>query len=820
MSRDTTFPTRAQVVIIGGGVIGTSVAYHLTRMGWEDVVLFEQGQLSSGTTWHAAGLVGQLRATEGGTRLVQYSAQLYETLEAETGLATGFKRCGGVTVARSEDRMVQLKRTAASAASYGLECELISPERAKELYPPLFIDDLVGAIWLPGDGTANPVDVTASLARGARDRGARIFEKTRVTAVEQADGRVTGVVTDQGAIEADVVVNCAGQWAKAVGLLAGVNVPLHSSEHFYVVTEQIDGVHPNLPILRDPDGYTYFKEEVGGLVVGGFEPEAKPWVPPDELPYPFEFQLLDEDWEHFSVLMDSALLRIPALHHTGIRKFYNGPESFTPDNQFIMGEAPELRNFYVGAGFNSVGIASAGGAGRALAEWITQGEPTSDLVGVDIRRFAPFNGNNQWLRARVGEILGLHYEVPWPNRELVSARPFRRSPVYGHLAEKGALFGSRMGWERANVFAPEGKELTYTWGKPEWLAWSNGEQRSTREAVTVFDETSFGKLLVTGRHVEQLLQRLCTADVAVDVGTVVYTGMLNMRGGYEADITLTRTRRDEYLLVTSSASAIRDRVWIERHIEDDEHVAVVDISGSQAVFGVMGPRSRELLASLSRSDLGNDAFPFATSQEIDLGQAWIRATRITYVGELGWELYVPVEFAVGVYDSLFRAGQTLGIPVSDAGYYAINSLRLDKGYRAFGAELNPDRNPVEAGLLFTCKLGTDTDFIGRDAVEQVRGRGPNRRLVSFVLEDPEVMMWGGELLLRDGEPAGQVTSAAWSDTLGAAVGLAYLWRADGEPVTAEHVKSGSYHFDVGGDRIGATVGLKAPFDPGNERIKG
>ena len=819
MSRDTTFPTRAQVVIIGGGVIGTSVAYHLTRMGWEDVVLLEQGQLSSGTTWHAAGLVGQLRATEGGTRLVQYSAQLYETLQAENGLATGFKRCGGVTVARSEDRMVQLKRTAASAASYGLECELISPERAKELYPPLFIDDLVGAIWLPGDGTANPVDVTASLARGARDQGARIFEKTRVTAVEQADGRVTGVVTDQGAIEADVVVNCAGQWAKAVGLLAGVNVPLHSSEHFYVVTEQIDGVHPNLPILRDPDGYTYFKEEVGGLVVGGFEPEAKPWVPPDELPYPFEFQLLDEDWEHFSVLMDSALLRIPALHHTGIRKFYNGPESFTPDNQFIMGEAPELRNFYVGAGFNSVGIASAGGAGRALAEWITQGEPTSDLVGVDIRRFAPFNGNNQWLRARVGEILGLHYEVPWPNRELVSARPFRRSPVYGHLAEKGALFGSRMGWERANVFAPEGKELTYTWGKPEWLAWSNGEQRSTRDAVTVFDETSFGKLLVTGRHAEQLLQRLCTADVAVDVGTVVYTGMLNMRGGYEADITLTRTRRDEYLLVTSSASAIRDRVWIERHIEDDEHVAVVDISGSQAVFGVMGPRSRELLASLSRSDLGNDAFPFATSQEIDLGQAWIRATRITYVGELGWELYVPVEFAVGVYDSLFRAGQTLGIPVSDAGYYAINSLRLDKGYRAFGAELNPDRNPVEAGLLFTCKLGTDIDFIGRDAVEQVRGRGPNRRLVSFVLEDPEVMMWGGELLLRDGEPAGQVTSAAWSDTLGAAVGLVYLWRADGEPVTAEHVKSGSYRFDVGGDRIGATVGLKAPFDPGNDRIR-
>jgi len=418
MSRTDTLPDRAQVVIIGGGIVGASVAYHLVRLGWTDVVLVEQGQLSSGTTWHAAGLVGQLRATEGGTRLVQYSARLYSELEQETGLATGFKRCGGVTVARTEDRMVQLRRTAANAESYDLECELISPDRAKELYPVLATEDLVGAIWLPGDATANPVDVTASLARGARTGGARVFEKTRVTGIEQRDGRVSGVVTDRGTIEAEVVVNCAGQWAKAVGALAGVNVPLHSAEHFYVVTEQIEGVHPDLPILRDPDGYTYFKEEVGGLVVGGFEPQAKPWVAPDQLPYPFEFQLLDEDWDHFSILMENALLRIPALHHTGIRKFYNGPESFTPDNQFVLGEAPELVNFFVGAGFNSVGIASGGGAGRALAEWIVGGEPTMDLAAVDIRRFAPFNGNNQWLHDRVGEVLGLHYNVPWPNREL------------------------------------------------------------------------------------------------------------------------------------------------------------------------------------------------------------------------------------------------------------------------------------------------------------------------------------------------------------------------------------------------------------------
>ena len=819
MSTDNGLPTRAQVVIIGGGIVGTSVAYHLTRMGRTDVVLLEQGQLSCGTTWHAAGLLGQLRATEGGTRLVQYSAQLYSELEAETGLATGFKRCGGVTVARTEDRMVQLRRTAATAEAYDLECELISPDRARELYPVLETADLVGAIWLPGDGTANPVDVTASLARGARDRGARIFERTRVLEVTREAGRVTGVVTDRGPIEAEIVVNCAGQWAKAVGILAGVNVPLHSAEHFYVVSEQIDGVHPDLPILRDPDGYTYFKEEVGGLVVGGFEPQAKPWVAPDQLPYPFEFQLLDEDWDHFSVLMESALERIPALHHTGIRKFYNGPESFTSDNQFIVGEAPELTNFFVGAGFNSVGIASAGGAGRALAEWIVAGEPTVDLVAQDIRRFAPFNGNNQWLHDRVGEILGLHYEVPWPNRELVTARPFRRSPVYHLLQEARAQFGSKMGWERANVFAPPGVEpvLDYTWDRPAWLAWSAEEQERTRNAVALFDETSFGKLLVTGRDAEQVLQRLCTADVAVPVGRAVYTGMLNSRGGYEADVTVTRLADDRYLLVTGSASVLRDQDWIRRHTASAEHVTVVDVSSAYAVYGVMGPRARQLLERLTRADLGDDAFPFGASRELDLGHATVRATRITYVGELGWELYVPTEFAVGVFEQLLGAGADLDL--GQAGYYAINSLRLDKGYRAFGSDLTPDYGPVEAGLRFTCKLGTDIDFVGRAAVERTAADGPRRRLVSFRLADPDAMMWGGELVLRDGVVAGQVTSVAWSATLGSCVGLAYVWRPDREPVTPDHVRGGRWEVNVGGRVLAADVGLKAPFDPGNERIR-
>ena len=808
-------PDRARIVIIGGGIIGSSVAYHLAQLGETDVVLLEQGHLSGGTTWHAAGLVGQLRATESGTRLVQYSTDLYSRLEAETGLATGYKRCGGVTVARTDDRMRQLLRTAATAEAYDLDCEIISADRAKELYPVLETSDLVGAIWLPGDGTANPTDLTQSLAKGARLRGIRIIEQTRVLDVTIENGRVSGVDTDRGHLEAEIVVNCAGQWAKAVGTMAGVTVPLHSAEHFYVVTERIDGVHRELPILRDPDGYTYFKEEVGGLVVGGFEPVAKPWVAPDAIPYPFEFQLLEEDWEHFSVLMNRALHRIPALETTGIKKFYNGPESFTPDNQFLLGEAPEVGNFFIGAGFNSVGIATAGGAGKALAEWIVAGEPQSDLVGVDIRRFAPFNNNNQWLHDRVGEILGLHYAVPWPNRELESARPFRRSPAYHLLRDAGAVFGSKMGWERANVFAPDGepRELDYSWDKPRWLQWCNAEQQATRNAVAIYDQTSFGKLLVKGRDAVQVLQWLCTADVDVEIGRAVYTGMLNARGGYEADVTITRLALDEFLLVTSAASPDRDRDWINRHVPADRQAVTIDVSGTYAVYGVMGPGSRGLLQQLTRSDLSDEAFPFATSRTIDLGYATARATRITYVGELGWELYVPAEFAVGVYEQLISSGAV------NAGYSAINSLRLEKGYRAFGAELTPDYSPVEAGLLFACKLKTDLGFLGREAVEKVRADGPRRRLVSFVLSDPDVMMWGGELVLRDGLAIGQVTSAAYGETIGACVGLAYLWQRDGSAVTPDYVKTGQYSINVGGVTSAATVSLRPPYDPESAKIR-
>lgn len=813
-----TLPSRTHVVIIGGGVIGTSVAYHLTKLGYTDVVLLEQGQLSSGTTWHAAGLVGQLRASESATRIVQYSTQLYAELESETGLSAGYKQCGGVTVARTEDRMIQLRRTVANAAAYGMECELLTPEQALEHYPVMRVDDLVGAIWLPGDGKANPTDLTMSLAKGARMRGAQVFEKTRVLDVLTHDARVTGVRTDAGDIEAEIVVNCAGQWAKQVGAMAGVNVPLHSAEHFYVVSEDIAGVHPDLPILRDPDGYTYFKEEVGGLVIGGFEPEAKPWVSPDKIPYPFEFQLLDEDWDHFEILMDNALLRIPALEVTGIKKFYNGPESFTPDNQFILGEAPECANFFVGAGFNSVGIATSGGAGKALAEWIVNGAPTGDMTGVDIRRFAAFNGNNRWLHDRVAEVLGLHYEVPWPNREMTTARPFRRSPVHHLLVQAGANFGSRMGWERANFFAPAGTDpvIEYTWGKPNWLAWSAAEQTSTRTGVTVFDQTSFSKYLVVGPDAEAALQWLCTADVGVEIGRAVYTGMLNARGTYESDVTVTRTGATEFLIVSSAATTERDKDHIRTNIPDGLTATVVDVTSAYAVFGVMGPHSREVLATLTDADLSDAAFGFGTSREIGLGYATVRATRITYVGELGWELYVPAEFAVGVYEDLLAAGERFGI--HRGGYYAIDSLRLEKGYRAFGRELTPSENPVEAGLLFACKLKTDIDFLGRDAVEKAKAEGPRKKCVSFRVDDPEAMLWGGELIVRDGAVAGQVTSAAWGETTGGCVGLAYL-RAGGAVIDAGWIADGRYQVNVGGTLFPITVSLKPLYDPTNARIR-
>ncbi len=828
-------PQAARVVVIGGGIMGCSVAYHLSLFGETDVVLLEQGRLTSGTTWHAAGLVGQLRNHESMTRLIRYSTDLYSRLEGETGLSTGWKQCGSLAVARTADRMIQLKRTAAVAQAYGVTCDVISPTEAGRLYPIMETADLHGAVWLPGDGKANPADLTLALAKGARNRGVKICEGVRVTgAVSQTGGgkRVSHLdwsnkAGESGRIAADIVVLCGGQWSRALGRKLGVTVPLFSCEHFYIVTDIVPGVHRDLPIMRDPDGYIYFKEEVGGLLMGGFEPHATPWLQSAEhrggIPENFEFQLLPDNWDAFQILLDNAMIRVPALENAQVKQFYNGPESFTADNNFIVGPAPGIDNLYVGCGFNSMGIASGGGAGKALAEWIMAGEPTLDLWPVDLRRFARFNGNETWLPDRIAEVLGMHYKMPWPNRELESARPFRRSPLYEHLKERGAGFGSKMGWERANFFAPSPDQarIEYGWGHQNWHPWVAAEHRACREAVAVFDMSSFAKLLVQGTEARTALQWLVANDVPDQPGATVYTGMLNERGGYESDFTISCLEHDQFMIVTSSGSAVRDRDVIKRALRSRNlRCTVTDVTPMFAMLAVMGPRSRELMQRVSTARFDNASFPFATSQEIDVGYATVRATRLTYVGELGWELYVPVEFAVGVYEQLLEAGKDLGLV--NAGYYAIDSLRLEKGYRAWGRELTPDITPYEAGLSFAVKLDKLGEFRGQRALQGLKDAGGAaavaRRVVSLVVDAAHTNLWGGELILRNNAPAGFVTSAAFGHTLGKPVALGIISNSEG-PASAAWIDSGRYTIDLAGERFAAAVSLKAPYDPASSRTK-
>jgi sarcosine dehydrogenase len=809
-------PSHARVVIVGGGIIGTSVAYHLTKLGWRDVVLLEQGSVSGGTTWHAAGLVGQLRASSNLTRLIRYSADLYGRLEAETGQATGWKRCGSLSVARTAERMVQLERNAALARSYGIEAEVISAKRAGERYPLMRTDDLVGAVWIPGDGKANPADITQALARGARAGGVAIHEGVRVTGVRLERGGVAGVETSQGSIATENLVNCAGMWARELGRLSGVTVPLHACEHMYIVTNPIDGVTSDLPVLRDADGHIYFKEEVAGLLMGGFDPWAKPWGM-DGIPEGFSFGTLPEDWDKFEILMHNAIQRVPALASAQVRLLMNGPESFTPDNYFILGEAAEVRRYYVGAGFCSGGIAAAGGAGRALAEWIAEDRPPMDLWQADIRRFAPFHGNPEFLRERASEGVGVHYFVAFPNRELETGRGLRLSPLYERLRDRRACFGNKMGWERANWFAPQGvtPETIYSFGRQNWFPSVAAEHRACREAVAVFDQTSFSKFRLEGPDAEAALQGLCANDVAVGPGRMVYTGMLNERGGFESDLTVTRISGDAYLIVTGSAQTTRDAHWIRRHIPEGARATLTDVTGAYAVLGVMGPRARDLLARLTRADLSNEAFPFATSREVWLGRAPVRASRITYVGELGWELYVPVEFAAGVYDALHAAGGDLGL--ADAGYYAIESLRVEKAYRAWGRELTTDDTPLEAGLGFAVRFDKEAPFMGREALLAQRARPLGKRLVSFVLDDPEALPWGDEPIWCEGAIVGSTTSAAYGHTLGRAVAMGYVRRPEG--VDAAYLATARFEIEIGGLRFAACGGLRAPYDPNGTRVK-
>jgi glycine cleavage system aminomethyltransferase T/glycine/D-amino acid oxidase-like deaminating enzyme len=810
---DSALPREAKVVIVGGGVIGCSVAYHLTKFGWKDVVLLEQRKLAGGTTWHAAGLVGRLRASNSMTRINKYSAELYAGLEQETGHPTGWKQVGSLIAARSPERMKQLRRTAAMAERFGVDVHLISPGETREKWPLLRTDDLVGGAWLPDDGKIIPEQLTLALAKGATNRGATVLENVRVLDIEHADGRATGARTDRGNIRAEYVVLCGGMWSRQLALRCGVSLPLFPVEHHYAVTDPIPGAFDELPVGRDPDMCIYFRGEGNALVLGAFQAKSTPWTV-DRVPDDFSFQLLEPDWERFAEPLQAGKWRIPVLEGATFAKFVNGPESFTPDNNFLLGETPEMRRLFVATGFNSLGIASAGGAGKYLAEWMAEGRPTMDLWSVDIRRFGPWANNRTFLRERSAEILGLHYQMAWPNREFATGRGLRQSPLYDRLAARGACFGSKAGWERPNWFASDGAKpvVEYSFGRQNWFDNHATEHRAARERVAVFDQTGFAKFRVHGRDAVRVLQRLCANNMDVPVGKTVYTALLNDRGGFESDLTAIRIATDEYYVVSGTAQAVRDRDWIGRNVEPNERMDVVDITEAFAVLGVMGPRARTLLARLTDADLSNEAFPFGTAQTIDLGRATVRAVRITYVGELGWELHIPTAQATLVYDALTEAGRDLGL--TDAGHYAINSLRLEKGYAAWGAELTPDDTPLEAGLGFA--LAWDKSFLGREALLRQRAAGVKRRLVLFVLQDPAPVLWGGEPFYRDGRPVGYTTSGSYGHTVGGAVAQGYV--ADEGGVDEAFVRTGRYELEVSGQRYPAAAHLRAAYDPSRKRI--
>jgi len=791
-----TLPKQARAVIIGGGVVGCSVAYHLTRLGWTDVVLLERKRLTSGTTWHAAGLIAQLRATANMTRLAKYSQELYGALEAETGVATGFRRVGSITVALTAERHEEIFRAAAMARAFGVEIDEIGPDEIAARYPHLNMEGVRAGVYLPKDGQGDPTGIALALAKGARMRGAVIAENTAVTGLARKGGlndsreggtvipreggtgggpgaagpgdtgRVTGVFWenghDRGHIACDMIVNCAGMWGREVGLMAGTNVPLHACEHFYIVSEPIAGLGP-LPVLRVPDECAYYKEDAGKMMLGAFEPVAKPWGAAG-IPTAFEFDQLPEDLDHFEPILDMAVRRMPMLGEAGIHTFFNGPESFTPDNAYHLGLAPGSANVWVAAGFNSVGIQSAGGAGMALAQWMDTGERPFDLGDVDIARMQPFQGNRRYLQARVTEALGLLYADHYPYRQKATARGIRRSPFHDALAARGAVFGELSGWERANWFAREGqeREYRYSWRRQNFFGNVAEELAAVRGGVGLYDMSSFGKLRVEGPEAEAFLNRVCGADVAVPPGRIVYTQFLNAQGGIEADVTVTRLSETAFLVVTPAATRLADETWLRRHLGEARAV-VTDMTAAEGVLAVMGPRARDLMQAVSPAAFGNDAHPFGTMRQIEIGMAVARAHRVSYVGELGWEIYVGADMAMHVLETILAAGPDFGL--KPCGMHMMDCARLEKGFRHFGHDITCEDHVLEAGLGFAVAL-SKPDFIGRDAVLRRKDAGLGRRLLQFRLTDPDPLLYHNEPILRDGRIVGHLTSGGYGHTLG------------------------------------------------------
>lgn len=813
----TPLPNTAKTVIIGGGIIGCSTAYHLAKLGQTDTVLLERKKLTSGTTFHAAGLVGQLRSNANITQLLGYSVDLYNKIEQETGLGTGWKMNGGMRLACNQERWTEVKRQATTAHSFGLEMELLTPQEALELWPLMDISDLVGAAFMPTDGQANPSDITQALAKGARMAGASIFEDTKVTDIEIENGKIRAVITDQGRIECEKVICCAGQWTRSFAKRFGVNVPLVSMEHQYMVTERIEGMPSSLPTLRDPDRLTYYKEEVGGLVMGGYEANPIPWAT-NGIPRGFHYTLLDSNFDHFEQLMELALGRVPALETAGIKTLTNGPESFTPDGNFIIGEAPELKNFFVGAGFNAFGIAAGGGAGMALAEWAHKGEPPFDLWSADIRRFGRPHFDTDWVRTRTVEAYGKHYTMAWPYEEHDSARPCRKSPLYDVLAEAGACFGEKLGWERPNWFADAAQGETpkdvYSFGRQNWFNAVGREHKAAREAAVIFDQTSFAKFALKGPDAVAALTWICANNVDKPVGTLTYTQMLNDKGGIECDLTVGRVAHDEFYIVTGTGFATHDFDWISRNIPQGMNCQLFDITSSNAVLSLMGPKARDILGAVTRDDVSNDGFKFGTIRTIGIAGCPVQALRVTYVGELGWELHLPVEYAQTVYAALMQAGESHG--VLNAGYRAIETLRLEKGYRAWGAEIGPDHSPHEAGLGWAVKLSKNIDFKGRAAVEAQKSGGVKKMLACFTV-DPDVVLLGRETIYRNGERVGWLTSGGYGFTVGRSIGYGYVRNPDG--VDAEYVSSGEYELEVATERVAARVHMEPLYDPKMLRVK-